>query len=124
MAPAQGMDRIAALYPQALQLKLDEFRQWIGVLPIDDAAKLDRSLNAVHAAPFAQLPAATQQMLVQFSDSLHVATLPVYTHLFDRLGYAAIACTLIALSVIPIMKKLSATHAHNSELLPDIRGEQ
>ena len=41
-----------------------------------------------------------------------------------RLGYAAIACTLIALSVIPIMKKLSATHARNSETLPDIRSEQ
>ena len=124
MAPARGMQQIAAAYPQALQLKLDDFRQWIGALPTDDAVKLGKALRAAHAAPFAQLPGATRQMLLQFSDSLHVATLPVYTRLFDRLGYAAIVCTVIALSVVPIMRKLTAAHAHDNPSLPNIRTEQ
>jgi len=124
MAPAQGMQKIAALYPQALHLKLDDFRQWVGALPVDDAAKLARSLAAAHAAPFHTLPAGTQQLLRQFSDSLHVATLPVYTDLFNELGLAAIVCTLIAFAMVPMMRKLSATHARKSVPLPDMRSER
>ncbi|MGH8373367.1 MAG: peptide MFS transporter [Gammaproteobacteria bacterium] len=41
-------------------------------------------------------------------------TLPIYTSLFNKLGYAAIACTLIAIAVLPLMKKLSAEHHSNS----------
>jgi POT family proton-dependent oligopeptide transporter len=37
-------------------------------------------------------------------------TLPIYAALFNKLGYAAIACTLIAIAVLPLMRKLSATH--------------
>jgi POT family proton-dependent oligopeptide transporter len=37
-------------------------------------------------------------------------TLPIYTSLFNKLGFAAILCTLVALAVIPLMKKLSAEH--------------
>lgn len=41
-------------------------------------------------------------------------TLPIYTNLFNNLGYAAIVATLIALASLPLMKKLTATHhAHN-----------
>ena len=40
-------------------------------------------------------------------------TLPIYTNLFNKLGYAAIACTIIALVVLPYMKKLSAAHSKN-----------
>lgn len=37
-------------------------------------------------------------------------TLPVYTGLFNKLGVAAIACTLIALAALPLMRRLTATH--------------
>jgi POT family proton-dependent oligopeptide transporter len=41
-------------------------------------------------------------------------TLPIYTSLFNKLGMAAIVCTLIALAALPLMRKLSAQHsAHN-----------
>ncbi len=39
-----------------------------------------------------------------------VQTLPIYTSLFNKLGLAAIACTLIALAALPLMRKLTATH--------------
>jgi proton-dependent oligopeptide transporter, POT family len=42
-------------------------------------------------------------------------TLPIYTALFNKLGYAAIVCTLIALAVLPLMKKLSAEHHGNGK---------
>ena len=110
MAPAQGMNQIAARYPQALKLTLDDFRQWIGVLPTDDAAKLGNTLKLAHAAPFHSLPAATQALLTGFSESLRVATLPVYTKLFNELGLAAIVCTVIAVAAVPMMRRLSGAH--------------
>lgn len=43
-----------------------------------------------------------------------VQTLPIYTSLFNKLGLGAVACTVIALLVLPLMRRLSATHAsHN-----------
>jgi len=39
-----------------------------------------------------------------------VQTLPIYTSLFNKLGLAAIACTLIALAALPLMRRLTATH--------------
>jgi POT family proton-dependent oligopeptide transporter len=39
-----------------------------------------------------------------------VLTLPIYTALFNKLGFAAIVCTLIALAALPLMRKLTATH--------------
>ncbi|MBW8900074.1 MAG: MFS transporter [Massilia sp.] len=43
-----------------------------------------------------------------------VQTLPIYTSLFNRLGVGALVCTAIALAVLPLMRRLSATHhAHN-----------
>jgi POT family proton-dependent oligopeptide transporter len=39
-----------------------------------------------------------------------VQTLPIYTSLFNKLGIGAIACTLIALTALPLMRKLTATH--------------
>jgi POT family proton-dependent oligopeptide transporter len=42
-------------------------------------------------------------------------TMPIYTSLFAKLGWAGIACTVIALAVLPLMRKLSAQHhAHNN----------
>lgn len=41
-------------------------------------------------------------------------TLPIYTSLFNKLGFAAIACTLVALAALPLMRRLTATHhSHN-----------
>jgi POT family proton-dependent oligopeptide transporter len=41
-------------------------------------------------------------------------TMTIYTHLFFWLGVAGVVCTVIALSVLPLMKKLSAEHhEHN-----------
>ncbi|VXB85666.1 peptide MFS transporter [Massilia sp. 9I] len=37
-------------------------------------------------------------------------TLTVYTSLFNKLGMAAIVCTLIALAALPLMRRLTATH--------------
>ena len=37
-------------------------------------------------------------------------TTEIYTSLFNKLGIAALICTLIALSVLPLMRKLTATH--------------
>ena len=38
-------------------------------------------------------------------------TLPIYTALFNQLGYAAIVCTLIAIALLPLMKRLSSQHS-------------
>jgi POT family proton-dependent oligopeptide transporter len=46
-----------------------------------------------------------------------VASLPIYTALFNKLGIAALVCTVIAVAVLPLMKRLSATHSSHS--LPD-----
>jgi POT family proton-dependent oligopeptide transporter len=37
-------------------------------------------------------------------------SLPIYTALFTRLGYAGIVCTVIAIAVLPLMNRLSAAH--------------
>lgn len=41
-------------------------------------------------------------------------TLPVYTALFNKLGWAALVCTLIALAVLPLMRRLSSTHGNHA----------
>ena len=40
-----------------------------------------------------------------------VESLAIYTALFNKLGFAGILCTLIAVAMLPLMKKLSASHA-------------
>jgi POT family proton-dependent oligopeptide transporter len=37
-------------------------------------------------------------------------TLPIYTSLFNKLGIGALACTAIALAVLPLVRRLTATH--------------
>ncbi len=39
-----------------------------------------------------------------------VASLPIYTRLFNELGVAAVICTVIAVAVLPVMTRLSAIH--------------
>ena len=41
-----------------------------------------------------------------------VASLPIYTSLFNKLGIAAVVCTAIAVAVLPIMNRLSRAHHH------------
>jgi POT family proton-dependent oligopeptide transporter len=43
-----------------------------------------------------------------------VQSLPIYTSLFNKLGMGAIACTLIALAALPLMRKLTAAHQSHS----------
>jgi proton-dependent oligopeptide transporter, POT family len=38
-------------------------------------------------------------------------SLKIYTHLFNELGFAGVLCTLIAIAMLPLMKKLSTHHA-------------
>jgi POT family proton-dependent oligopeptide transporter len=40
-----------------------------------------------------------------------VQSLAIYTHLFNELGFAGVACTLIAIAMLPLMRKLSVEHA-------------
>lgn len=44
-----------------------------------------------------------------------VQSLPIYTALFNKLGFAALVCTLIAIAALPLMKRLSASHQQASE---------
>jgi POT family proton-dependent oligopeptide transporter len=40
-----------------------------------------------------------------------VQTLPMYTKLFMELGVVAVGGTLIAIALLPLMKRLSTTHS-------------
>ena len=40
-----------------------------------------------------------------------VASLPIYTSLFNKLGIAALVCTAIAVAVLPVMSRLSKIHS-------------
>lgn len=55
-------------------------------------------------------------------------TLPIYTSLYVKLGFAGVICTAIALAVLPLMKRLSDTHARHSGAtggpLPTIGSEE
>jgi POT family proton-dependent oligopeptide transporter len=57
-----------------------------------------------------------------------VASLPIYTSLFNKLGIAALACTIIAIAVLPLMRRLSETHhaqgSANAGPLPTIGSEE
>jgi POT family proton-dependent oligopeptide transporter len=55
-------------------------------------------------------------------------SLVIYTNLFNKLGFAGIACTLMAIVMLPLMNKLSASHADtaagNHNPLPASRSEE
>jgi len=53
-------------------------------------------------------------------------SLTIYTSLFNKLGFAGIICTLIAIAMLPLMKKLSASHAGTSidHPLPAVHSEE
>jgi POT family proton-dependent oligopeptide transporter len=41
--------------------------------------------------------------------------MPIYTSLFNRLGIAALVCTLIAIAVLPLMNRLSLAHSEGEK---------
>jgi POT family proton-dependent oligopeptide transporter len=43
-----------------------------------------------------------------------VQTMQIYTSLFNKLGMGAVACTVMALAALPLMRKLSAQHSSHS----------
>ncbi|MBD8898060.1 oligopeptide:H+ symporter [Rhodanobacter sp. DHG33] len=54
-------------------------------------------------------------------------SLAIYTHLFNILGFVGIGCTAVALAMLPLMKKLSSSHADmakHDEPLPAVRSEE
>jgi POT family proton-dependent oligopeptide transporter len=55
-------------------------------------------------------------------------SLAIYTNLFNKLGFAGIACTLMAIAMLPLMNRLSASHADtaagNHNPLPASRSEE
>jgi proton-dependent oligopeptide transporter, POT family len=57
-----------------------------------------------------------------------VKTMPIYTQLFNELGFAGIVCTAIALAALPLMRRLNAEHqVHNAAAagaLPTIGSEE
>ena len=42
-------------------------------------------------------------------------SLPIYTSLFNKLGIAALVCTVIAIAVLPLMKRLSLAHSEQAD---------
>jgi POT family proton-dependent oligopeptide transporter len=54
-------------------------------------------------------------------------SLTIYTSLFNKLGFAGIACTVMAIAMLPLMKRLSASHsdsAANHNPLPAVHSEE
>ena len=54
-------------------------------------------------------------------------SLAIYTHLFNILGFVGIGCTAIAILMLPLMNRLSASHsdaATNHNPLPAVRSEE
>ncbi len=54
-------------------------------------------------------------------------SLAIYTNLFNKLGFAGIACTLVAIAMLPLMSRLSASHSHTGAgqtPLPAVRSEE
>ncbi|GLQ46950.1 MFS transporter [Dyella lipolytica] len=54
-------------------------------------------------------------------------SLTIYTSLFNKLGFAGVACTLVAVAMLPLMNKFSTSHsdaAINHDPLPAVRSEE
>jgi POT family proton-dependent oligopeptide transporter len=53
-------------------------------------------------------------------------SLVIYTSLFNRLGFAGILCTAIAIAMLPLMKRLSASHSlsQSKTPLPAVHSEE
>jgi proton-dependent oligopeptide transporter, POT family len=54
-------------------------------------------------------------------------SLAIYTSLFNKLGFVGIGCTVIAIAMLPLMRRLSAAHADvgaSQTPLPAVRSEE
>jgi POT family proton-dependent oligopeptide transporter len=54
-------------------------------------------------------------------------SLAIYTSLFNKLGFAGIGCTAIAIAMLPLMNRLSTSHSNsavNDTPLPAVRSEE
>ncbi|HET7369764.1 MAG TPA: oligopeptide:H+ symporter [Gammaproteobacteria bacterium] len=101
---ATGLQALADLPPTLLgtvrDMDLDAYRQWLQGTQLPEGV----------TTQFSQLPAATQQSLEPLNHALYNTTLPIYTDLFNTLGYTALGCIVIAVAVLPFLRKLSASH--------------
>jgi proton-dependent oligopeptide transporter, POT family len=66
--------------------------------------------------------------IAHIPEDLHdpLESLVIYTNLFNELGYAGVACTVIAIAMLPLMKRLSAGNtdvAINYQPLPAARSD-
>jgi POT family proton-dependent oligopeptide transporter len=81
------------------------------------ASGLSQYLGSV-VANFAHIPSNLNNPL---------ESLPIYTRLFNELGLTGVVCTVIAIAMLPLMKKLSASHADTASAataLPAVRSEE
>jgi POT family proton-dependent oligopeptide transporter len=81
------------------------------------ASGLSQYLGSV-VANFAHIPEG-------LSDPIE--SLTIYTSLFNKLGFAGVVCTAIAIAMLPLMNKLSASHsdaAAGNTPLPAVRSEE
>jgi proton-dependent oligopeptide transporter, POT family len=56
-----------------------------------------------------------------------IESLNIYTSLFNKLGFAGVLCTVIAVAMLPLMKRLSASHSDSAASqtpLPAVRSEE
>ena len=51
-------------------------------------------------------------------------SLPIYIGLFNKLGFVGMGCTAIALAMLPLMNRLSASHAESHTPLPAVHSEE
>jgi POT family proton-dependent oligopeptide transporter len=81
------------------------------------ASGLSQYLGSV-VANFAHIPAGIEDPL---------ESLAIYTSLFNKLGFAGVLCTLIAIAMLPLMNRLSASHsdvATQHDPLPAVHSEE
>ncbi|MGE5625926.1 MAG: peptide MFS transporter [Bacillota bacterium] len=98
--PAQVQDQFksvpAGLLNSIQNLTLEDFRSWL------DGEKVQGM------QPLAATSADTQKLLHQLDTQFYVQTLPLYTNLFIWLGVVALIGTIIAIAIVPSMRRLSA----------------
>jgi POT family proton-dependent oligopeptide transporter len=97
--------RTLAEFPAVTSLKLEDFRAWLGGHAGTGA------VAEAHLPAFSSLPESSRTLLTEFNHHLFTTTMPIYTSLFFWLGVAGVACTVIALAVLPLIRKLDRAHA-------------
>ncbi|RDJ00196.1 MFS transporter [Dyella solisilvae] len=53
-----------------------------------------------------------------------VESLNIYVGLFNKLGFVGVGCTVIAVVMLPLMKRLSRSHAEAHTILPAVHSEE